>query len=184
MNSAERRIADRRIGEVGEDGANLERHKLALLEEIAARLRALTPAKPVAGAANDGGHPALNGTSAGEQPTAAELRDLREELRQVRESLERQRHRQHAAPSPIDAAVKAAVREVVREETAGALAAHRAEERTNEAAKLLPLPEAADYLGISKKALRSRIERGSVPGATKIGERWHVPLAVHTTDNS
>jgi hypothetical protein len=69
----------------------------------------------------------------------------------------------------------------VREETAGALAAHRAEERSSEAAKLTPLAEAAAQLGITSKALRSRIERGNVVGATKIGGRWHVLIGTINT---
>jgi hypothetical protein len=68
------------------------------------------------------------------------------------------------------------VRGVVREELRAALAEHRRHERERDSTKLLPLPEAAQKLNLTAKALRSRIERGSVPGARRVGRRWHVPL--------
>ena len=36
---------------------------------------------------------------------------------------------------------------------------------------------AARKLNLTAKALRSRVERGSVPGARRVGKRWHVPLS-------
>ena len=75
-------------------------------------------------------------------------------------------------------ALAAIVRSVVREELRAALVEHRQQEREREAAKLLPLPEAARKLNLTAKALRSRIERGSVPGAQRVGSRWHVPLQI------
>jgi hypothetical protein len=74
-------------------------------------------------------------------------------------------------------ALSAIVRTVVREELRMALAEHRQHEREREATKLLPLPEAARKLNLTAKALRSRVERGSVPGARRVGKRWHVPLS-------
>jgi hypothetical protein len=81
------------------------------------------------------------------------------------------------AQGSIDAAIRTVIREEVRAELRAALADHRAEERSREGAKLIPFPEAAKQLGLTAKALRSRIERGSIDGALKIGERWHVALA-------
>jgi len=81
------------------------------------------------------------------------------------------------AEGTIDAAIRTVIREEVRAELRAALADHRAEERSHEGTKLVPLPEAAKHLGLTAKALRSRIERGSIDGAVKIGERWHVALA-------
>jgi hypothetical protein len=75
-------------------------------------------------------------------------------------------------------ALSAIVRAVVREELRAAFAEHRQQEREREGAKLLPLPEAARKLNLTAKALRSRIERGSVPGAQRVGSRWHVPLKI------
>ena len=76
----------------------------------------------------------------------------------------------------IATALSEIVRTVVREELRAALAEHRQQERERDATKLLPLPEAAQKLNLTAKALRSRIERGSVPGARRVGRRWHVPL--------
>ena len=76
----------------------------------------------------------------------------------------------------LEAALSVVVRRVMREEARSALADHRAEERKADGTKLMPLHEAAGRLGITTKALRSRIERGSVEGATKIGGRWHLPV--------
>jgi hypothetical protein len=78
----------------------------------------------------------------------------------------------------LAAALSAIVRGVVREELRAAIAEHRQHEREREAAKLLPLPEAARKLNLTAKALRSRIERGSVPEAQRVGSRWHVPLKI------
>ncbi len=77
----------------------------------------------------------------------------------------------------------AIVRVVVREELRSALAEHRQQERERETEKLLPLPEAARKLNLTAKALRSRIERGSVPGAQRVGSRWHIPLKIAPEDD-
>ncbi len=79
-------------------------------------------------------------------------------------------------PGSIDAAIRLVIREEVRAELRAALAEHRQEERSREASKLVPLVDAARKLGLTPKALRARIERGSVEGATKIGGRWHVSM--------
>jgi hypothetical protein len=68
------------------------------------------------------------------------------------------------------------IREEVRAELRAALAEHRQEERSREATKLVPLVEAARKLGLTPKALRARIERGSIEGATKIGGRGHLSM--------
>ena len=78
--------------------------------------------------------------------------------------------------SQLEMALREVVRGVIREEARSALADHRAEEREREATKLVPLADAAARLGLSQKALRSRCGRGSVPGAVRIGRRWHVAL--------
>jgi hypothetical protein len=79
-------------------------------------------------------------------------------------------------PGSIDAAIRLVIREEVRSELRAALAEHRQEERSHEGSKLVPLVEAARKLGLTPKALRARIERGSIDGATKIGGRWHVSM--------
>jgi hypothetical protein len=78
--------------------------------------------------------------------------------------------------SDLTAALSEVLRSVVRDELRAALADHRQQERERDAARLLPLPEAARRLGLTAKALRSRIERGSVAGARRVGGRWHVPV--------
>ena len=68
------------------------------------------------------------------------------------------------------------VRGVIREELYAAFADHRAELRSRQSTRLMPLAQAAQRLGLTPKALRSRIERGSVAGAVRIGGRWHVAI--------
>jgi hypothetical protein len=68
------------------------------------------------------------------------------------------------------------VRGVIREELHVALADHRAELQSRQRRRLVPLAQAAERLGLTPKALRSRIERGSVAGAVRIGGRWHVAI--------
>jgi hypothetical protein len=63
------------------------------------------------------------------------------------------------------------VRGVIREELCAAFADHRAELQSVHSTRLVPLAQAAQRLGLTPKALRSRIERGSVAGAVRIGGR-------------
>ena len=92
-------------------------------------------------------------------------------------------HGRHHHPRPtapegsIDTAIRAAVRHEVRAEMLAALADHRAQERERDDSKLVPLADAAARMGLTPKALRSRIERGSVPGAVRVGGRWHVAVS-------
>ncbi len=104
---------------------------------------------------------------------------VHEQLAGLRATLEGEREKQrrlHPPQGSIDAAIRAAVRDEIRAEARSALADHRAQEREREGTRLVPLVERAAQLHISTKALRARIERGSVPGATKVGGRWHVPV--------
>jgi len=71
--------------------------------------------------------------------------------------------------------LRAVLREEVRAHTLAALAEHGLRERRDEQKKTIPIAEASRNLNITQKAMRSRIERGSVPGAHKIGDRWYVP---------
>ena len=64
----------------------------------------------------------------------------------------------------------------MRAELRAALAEFAETERMQAEEKEVPLEEAARHIGITGKALRSRIERGSIEGARKIGGRWHVTL--------
>jgi len=77
----------------------------------------------------------------------------------------------------IAAAFGDLVRGVIREELYAAFADHRAELQSRQSTRLVPLAQAAQRLGLTPKALRSRIERGSVAGAVRIGGRWHVTVA-------
>jgi hypothetical protein len=77
----------------------------------------------------------------------------------------------------LRATVRDEVRQVVREEIQSALAAYEQCRREREVDRLIPLAEAARRSGVTPKALRSRCERGSIAAATKIGGRWHLPLA-------
>jgi len=69
------------------------------------------------------------------------------------------------------------VRGVIREELYAAFADHRAELQSRQSTRLVLLAQAAQRLGLTPKALRSRIERGSVAGAVRIGGRWHVAVS-------
>ena len=76
----------------------------------------------------------------------------------------------------LTAALGDLVRGVIREELYAAFADHRAELQARQRTRLVPLAQAAQRLGLTPKALRSRIERGSVAGAVRIGGRWHVAI--------
>ena len=98
--------------------------------------------------------------------------------------LQELRNQLRLRPTPSASNLETALREVVRgvvcEEARSALADDRAEEREREATKLLPLAEAARKLGVTAKALRSRIDRGTVVGARRVGGRWHLPISAVT----
>ena len=72
--------------------------------------------------------------------------------------------------------MEAVARRAIRDELREALADERALAREADTARLVPLDAAARHYGITPKALRNRIERGSIDGASKLGGRWHVPL--------
>jgi hypothetical protein len=115
--------------------------------------------------------------------TASALLKLAEEVRDLKALLLRPRAGSpRASPDgSIDAAIRAVLRDEVRAEARAALADHRAREQEREGTRLVPLAVAAKALGLTPKALRSRIERGSVEGAARIGGRWHVPLGTVRT---
>jgi len=85
-------------------------------------------------------------------------------------------NRADRAGTNLAAAFGDLVRGVIREELYAAFADHRAEMRSRQSTRLVPLAQAAQRLGLTPKALRSRIERGSVAGAVRIGGRWHVAI--------
>jgi hypothetical protein len=115
--------------------------------------------------------------------TASALLKLAEEVRDLKALLLRPRpgSARSSTDNSIDAAIRAVLRDEVRAEARAALADHRTREQEREGTRLVPLAVAARALGLTPKALRSRIERGSVEGATRIGGRWHVPLGVVRT---
>jgi len=85
-------------------------------------------------------------------------------------------NRADRAGTNLAAAFGDLVRGVIREELYAAFADHRAELRSHQNTRLVPLAQAAQRLGLTPKALRSRIERGSVAGAVRTGGRWHVAI--------
>jgi len=85
-------------------------------------------------------------------------------------------NRADRAGTNLAAAFGDLVRGAIREELYAAFADHRAEMRSRQSTRLMPLAQAAQRLGLTPKALRSRIERGSVAGAVRIGGRWHVAI--------
>jgi hypothetical protein len=155
-----------------------ERQRARVIDAAVAQAEWVRQQEAVEAVARDEGDVLVAVNELREQVALAELPALMEQVRAALASPDqRQRLPSPAPEGSIDTAIRAAIRTVMREEARGALADHRAEQQEREGARLVPLAEAAKRAGLTMKALRSRCERGSIDGATKIGGRWHLPLS-------